>query len=602
MRKLRLAILALLLIVSFTFFVYAEEDKTYGEILMDLGFISGNGSSADEWSPITREQMVTMVNKLYSSENAGLVGSKTSTFTDHADAAVWAIPHIEYAKDKGLTVGKGAGSFGYKNKLSYQEAVTFVMKTLDESVNWSTVIEDAKLKRELESLTGSNAEVMLREYVFELFAKALMQDNVYGVPMLEKTGRFSEAQIEEFKLAMAQKGYVTSNEKADSEIKYGDKLFVNTTVSDIPKESLKTLEKNTYFTEGNVELFRFPLIQYKKSDPNIYADNSGMVRYFGWKGYLDAQHDGGWTFQMSHDSGPLYTEYTEYEMKEVLDGISMLVSNAFGSESEVYHSIIDGVYSAINGEGDAYYWMLPVIDGELEHRISLTQFNGTPQAIVIDYDVKPANLNLVKERSEVPTFDDQYVKFSDLNLTYEDLETDISKYPELMNSFDEDKKSIFYKYYAPYRGQYYFDDSSFGLDDNILTFHSMYSGEKYDYSHTLILGLGRGTMKGLRFEHYTNAEVKKAINMASAYIYHQTSPEVHKEVMKTVFDYMNEIHLVPLDLPYSLEDNYENYWGYDIGVDFSDRDIPSRYEIRSCFLSFLPSRPYMTITIRDLGQ
>lgn len=206
MRKLIILALVITIVLSSLPASFAEDSEvmTYGEILMDLGFIAGSNGTADEWSPVTREQMVTMLNRLYSAEDAALLGSKRSTFDDK-NAPSWAIPHIEYARKKGLTSGKGNNLFGYGEQVSYQEAVTFVMKSLGESVNWSTVIKDALNERYIGSESGLKAPVVLREHVFELFAKALLQKNNQGIPMLSKTGRFSNDKIALFYKRMGKK-------------------------------------------------------------------------------------------------------------------------------------------------------------------------------------------------------------------------------------------------------------------------------------------------------------------------------------------------------------------------------------------------------------
>lgn len=197
MKRIITTMLVMVMLLSMATMAYAEEEMTYGEILMELGFIAGNGNGADEWSAITREQVVVMLNKLYSNEDAGLLGGTKSTFTD-AKIPEWAIPHVEYARSNNLTSGKGNNLFGYGEKVTYQEAVAFVMNSLGEQVNWATVIEDAKATRALSSIAGAESTVVLREHVFELFTRTLLQTDTNGVLMLQKTGRFSQAQIEMF--------------------------------------------------------------------------------------------------------------------------------------------------------------------------------------------------------------------------------------------------------------------------------------------------------------------------------------------------------------------------------------------------------------------
>ena len=270
MKKITAIILLLLVISTFSF---ASDEMTYGEILLELGFISGNGFGADEWSYITREEMITILNRLYTAEDVKSIGSKNDSFGD-APQNHWAIPQVEYARENGLTSGKSESRFGYGEKLTYQEAITFIMNSLGEKTNWNTVIKDAKEKYNLESMDGSKSDYLIRENVFELITKALTKKDISGQVLINKTGKYNQTSIENFLSNYENKQKSTSRQVLKPiEIGALKKSVVYIEVVDL--EGI-TSTGSGFFISSNEIVTNYHVIE-NASVINIYDDGGNLI-------------------------------------------------------------------------------------------------------------------------------------------------------------------------------------------------------------------------------------------------------------------------------------------------------------------------------------
>ncbi|MEK3885485.1 S-layer homology domain-containing protein [Paenibacillus sp. PL2-23] len=120
---------------------YAGEFKTYGEALQELGLIQGTDQGLKEDGQLTREQMVTILARLNEREGqAAFTPPSVPTFSD-VPKTHWAYADIEKAFHYGITTGIGGGKFGIGNKVTYQQAVTFLARVAGFEIEYANAIQ-----------------------------------------------------------------------------------------------------------------------------------------------------------------------------------------------------------------------------------------------------------------------------------------------------------------------------------------------------------------------------------------------------------------------------------------------------------------------------
>jgi len=214
MKKLIFLLLIFMLVLSLTVTVYADDDavesteneesKTDGELLYDLGIINGSGlGQLNEDQAITRAELISIVVRLLdpTSENEDYIAPSIPTFSD-VPLTHWAYKNIELAVANELTTGIGDGMFGVDNLVTYNEALLFLLRSLDydtseiEFTSAAAIIAtDYGLHLE-DSMDGT--EILERGEFFELLAKTLDSD-IFGVK-IKKLYRlaFDENKMEAF--------------------------------------------------------------------------------------------------------------------------------------------------------------------------------------------------------------------------------------------------------------------------------------------------------------------------------------------------------------------------------------------------------------------
>ncbi|MCR2805966.1 S-layer homology domain-containing protein [Paenibacillus soyae] len=139
--KLIAIMAALTLLMAWGSPAYAEDRITYGEALKELGLIQGTDQGLKEDAQLTREQMVTILARLSDREGqAAFTPPAVPSFSD-VPKSHWAYSDIEKAYELGITTGIGGGKFGIGNKVTYQQAVTFLARVAGFDIDYANAIE-----------------------------------------------------------------------------------------------------------------------------------------------------------------------------------------------------------------------------------------------------------------------------------------------------------------------------------------------------------------------------------------------------------------------------------------------------------------------------
>lgn len=190
MKKIVVLVLALLLIIPSMSF--ASDNQTYGEILKDLGLISGSDKGLQEDKGLQRQEMVVILNKLYADQAAynNFVAPKTPSFSD-VPTTFWAYKDIEFAKAYNLTSGIGNGKFGVGLPITNNQAAFFFANILGYGdFEGEMKFDDAYLYMknnmgiDFQRLVDGSVE-LTRGEVFEMMTKALFVEDKSGTPRLE---------------------------------------------------------------------------------------------------------------------------------------------------------------------------------------------------------------------------------------------------------------------------------------------------------------------------------------------------------------------------------------------------------------------------------
>ena len=142
MKKVLSIVLTIAMVISLMpSVVFAAEKATYTDIkglkceaaveqLTELGIVNGYEESDGTYTyrpdnPVTRAEM----SKLTVASLGLDPTSGTTQFTD-MDNAKWAIPYVGYAESLGIVKGYGNGKFGPNDKVTYDQAITMIVRML----------------------------------------------------------------------------------------------------------------------------------------------------------------------------------------------------------------------------------------------------------------------------------------------------------------------------------------------------------------------------------------------------------------------------------------------------------------------------------------
>lgn len=198
MKKLVLFVTMISLMFTFSVVASADEaDKTYGEVLFDLGLIQGSGNGLNESGYLTRAEMITIINRLDTSDSSSFKLPEKPTFSD-VPASNWAFKEVEKAYFNGVTTGLGNGKFGLNDKVTHQQAVTFLLRAIGYEVNYTTAIEDGSNLGIMLYADRAPSDALYRSDIFELMAATLTAYPEGAEEMLIEQLPIDEAKVEDF--------------------------------------------------------------------------------------------------------------------------------------------------------------------------------------------------------------------------------------------------------------------------------------------------------------------------------------------------------------------------------------------------------------------
>ena len=134
----------------------AAEHETDGQILKELGILTGNEDGnlmLDD--NFKRQDMVVMISRLYGKEDEAKSYSGTNTFKDLGKSQSFYIPYINWARDKGLIQGMSSDEFGFNRFTRVQEFQVVLLRVLgygEYARDWNSVPLYAKTLGIMEKL------------------------------------------------------------------------------------------------------------------------------------------------------------------------------------------------------------------------------------------------------------------------------------------------------------------------------------------------------------------------------------------------------------------------------------------------------------------
>jgi hypothetical protein len=160
--------------IPFSFAETPPTTKTPGQTLAGLGLVSGyaNGDLAES-DQLTRAQMMVLIAQLKGENEMAKNYALPSTSID-VDPYAWYAPYIAYAESRKWTAGVSKNRFGPDEKLTSQQAATFMLKILGYPVtNYDTVMDQAYALGLLKNSTTVATEKINRGSVFQYMLNTL---------------------------------------------------------------------------------------------------------------------------------------------------------------------------------------------------------------------------------------------------------------------------------------------------------------------------------------------------------------------------------------------------------------------------------------------
>ncbi|OJV64598.1 MAG: hypothetical protein BGO41_13415 [Clostridiales bacterium 38-18] len=180
---------AVILVFAFSNLTFAADvpQDTYGDVLFDIGIITGYDGDLMSDKAINRAEMIAIISKFYPNAFEAYTPPKTATFKD-VPTTHWAYKYVEFAYENGITAGKGNGMFGVTDPINYNQASIFIIKALG-FVPEGLVYDSAALQIEAEyglklTIPTLGSSSLIRSDVFELLGKSLvMKDSSEYMPI-----------------------------------------------------------------------------------------------------------------------------------------------------------------------------------------------------------------------------------------------------------------------------------------------------------------------------------------------------------------------------------------------------------------------------------
>ncbi len=186
----------------------SAENEKYADKLNSLGLFLGTDKGYELESPLTREQSATMIVRLMGAEAEALSQSDSyaEAFVD-VEKNRWSYGYVMYCYENNVTKGTGENSFSPSEKISVEEYVTFVLRTL----GYTDTEPETALEKAVEAMIFDS------DYMNELKTKSefTRADTVYiSYKML--SAKTSGGKI--FADTLAEKGVITASQAKDFDI------------------------------------------------------------------------------------------------------------------------------------------------------------------------------------------------------------------------------------------------------------------------------------------------------------------------------------------------------------------------------------------------
>lgn len=192
MKKILLIALAIVLVFSGLTPIHAETSSSElyneaGNILFDLGLLSGNGSGDLMLNKnLNRQDMVVMISRLFKEEDNAknyVVKPGQNKFKDLTVNEKYYIPYITWAVQKNLIKGMSDNEFGFGKEVTVQQFQTVLLRALGynkDADDWDMVPEMAKKYHLMENLSGVNPSLKLNRGQMSLMTVNSLRQEMNG--------------------------------------------------------------------------------------------------------------------------------------------------------------------------------------------------------------------------------------------------------------------------------------------------------------------------------------------------------------------------------------------------------------------------------------
>lgn len=259
--------------------------KTFGEVLQEVGILSEGGAALHAGGQLSREEMVTIINRLYrekTPENAGdfdpteeyrtFTPPEKGTFSD-VPQTHWAYREVEFAREKGIVRSTSSGEFGLGQRANANDGALFLIRIMgydDEILGEKIKYEDAYRRVYLLlDIRGSHVKdpsaPLLRGDFFQMVYDALWARTSKGVKFAEEAFGYEE-------------GVQWKTER----ILGGDRYCCYFEMHDIPPEEDNYLARFIPLFKTEEELFA----GYVDFEPNDITETFDLSYYSNLKAYL----------------------------------------------------------------------------------------------------------------------------------------------------------------------------------------------------------------------------------------------------------------------------------------------------------------------------
>lgn len=174
MRKVLSVVVLWCLILSMCSPAFADvrkEGLDSGLTLQTLGLIKGSSTDLRLGDEVTRGELITVIMRMAPYEELNYKKPSKASFTD-VPIMHWAFDDVEKAKFFNISNGIGNGMFGVNDKVTYQQAVTFLLRITSQTHTYATAIEDGKI-RDIYVKSGASSSKFTRAMLFDLMMTSL---------------------------------------------------------------------------------------------------------------------------------------------------------------------------------------------------------------------------------------------------------------------------------------------------------------------------------------------------------------------------------------------------------------------------------------------